>query len=245
MNSFGRVALVTGAGRRVGRAIALELAAAGHDIAVHYRQSQADATETAQAVRRLGRQAALVSGDLLDPLTPGRLVGEAVAQLGGLHVLINSASSFVRQPLAETSAEDWLTAMALNAVAPALLAGAAAPHLRAGGGGRIVNLLDILADRAVRGYAAYCASKAALASITRSLAVELAPDITVNGVAPGIAEFPEHYDQATRDRLVSRVPLQRPGSPEEVARLVRFLVMEGGYLTGAIIPIDGGRSIRM
>jgi len=239
------VALVTGAGRRVGRAITLELAACGYDLAIHFNRSDREAGEVADLVRQKGRRAALVSGDLADATVPQRLVGGTVDELGRLDVVVNSASSFERVAFEETDAGVWQRTLAVNAIGPALLARAAAPAMRSGGGGRIVNLIDILARRAVRGYSAYIASKAALASITRSLALELAPEITVNGVAPGIAVFPEYYDEATRAKLVSRVPLGRPGSPEEVARLVRFLVTEGDYITGAIIPIDGGRSVRM
>lgn len=245
MNPSGKVVLVTGAARRVGRAIALALSESGCDLAVHFNSSEHEAREVGRLVRRKGRRAALVRGDLADPATPERLVREVVESLGRLDVLVNSASSFDRTPFEQVDAAAWERTFAVNTIAPALLARAAAPAMRSGGGGRIVNLIDIMAERAVKGYAAYLASKAALASVTRSLALELAPEITVNGVAPGIAVFPEHYDQATRQRLVLRVPLGRPGSPEEVARLVRFLVTEGDYITGAIIPIDGGRSARM
>jgi pteridine reductase len=214
-------------------------------VAIHYHHSEQAAQQVAAQIREKGRRAALVSGDLVDPGTPARLVGAVLDALGRLDVLVNNASSFDRVAIDQADAALWGRTFAVNAIAPAMLARAAAPAMRAGGGGRIVNMIDILAERAVKGYAPYTASKAALASITRSLALELAPDITVNGIAPGIAIFPEHYGQEIRDRLVSQVPLKRPGSPEEVARLVRFLVTEGDYITGAIIPIDGGRSIRM
>ncbi len=245
MKPFGKVALVTGAARRVGRAIALELSSTGYDIVIHFNRSAHEAREVEEIVREQGRRAALVSGDLADPAVAARVIGEAAAAFGRLDVLVNSASSFERVALEQADAAVWQRTFALNTVAPALLARAAVPVMRAGGGGRIVNLIDITAQRAVKGYAVYTASKTALASLTRSLALELAPDITVNGVAPGIAVFPEHYDEATWEKLVAQVPLKRPGSPEEVARLVRFLVTEGDYITGAIIPIDGGRSIRM
>lgn len=244
MDLTGKVALVTGAARRVGRSIALELAEAGCDVAVHYGRSDREARETAALVEAKSRRAVLVQGDLADSEVPARVISETAAALGALHILVNNASSFDRRPLEQTDAAAWHQTFALNTIAPALLSRAAAPLMRAGGGGRIVNLIDVMAERAVQGYAAYLASKAALASLTRTLALELAPEITVNGVAPGVAVFPESYDQSTRDRLVSRVPLGRPGSPEEVAQLVRFLVGTADYVSGAIIPIDGGRAVR-
>jgi len=244
MTPNGKVALITGGARRVGRAIALELAHHGHDIAIHFNSSRGEALEVERMIRELGRRTVLVQGDLANPTVPEQVVSSAAAAMGRLDVLIDNAASFERVPFEQTDAAHWQQAFALNAIAPALLARAAAPIMRSGGGGRIVNLIDILARRAVKGYAAYAAAKAALASITRALALELAPDIAVNGIAPGIAIFPDSYDQATRARLIAQVPLQRPGSPEEVARLVRFLVTEADYITGAIIPLDGGRSIR-
>lgn len=236
--------MVTGAGRRVGRAIVLELASAGLDVAIHYHRSEQPAREVGEAVLRLGRRALVVAGDLADPAVPERLVGEVAVGLGRLDVLVNSAAGFERMDLHQLDAAAWTRTLAVNTVAPALLVRAAADLMRTGGRGRIINLLDVLAERGIPGYAAYVASKAALAAVTRCLALELAPDITVNGVAPGIAEFPDDFDQATRDRLIERVPLRRAGTPEEVARLVRFLAVEAGYITGAIIPIDGGRSAR-
>jgi pteridine reductase len=242
MELAGRVALVTGAARRVGRSIAAELARAGCDLALHYNTSEEAARELADGFK--DRRVLLVQGDLADIGTPARLVDEVMGRLGRLDILVNNASTFDRVELERTTPELWQRTFRVNALAPALLAQAAAPHMRTVGGGRIINLTDIMADRPPRRYAAYCMSKAALAGLTRCLAIELAPEITVNAIAPGIAEFPEHYDHETRERLVDRVPLKRAGTPEEVAALVRFLVTEGGYITGQVIPLDGGRSIR-
>ena len=237
------VALVTGAARRVGRAIVVELARAGFDIAVHYCRSEAEAREVSGLVRGLGRRATLVRGDLAASTTPARLVEETLAALGGLTVLVNNASVFVATELDAWTAEAWAGVFQVNAIAPALLSQAAAPHLRASRRGRIVNLTDILAERPARRLDAYCASKAALASITRSLARELAPDITVNAVAPGIAVFPDAYSAEQRDQLTRRVPLGRAGTPEQIAEAVRFLVTTADYMTGQTITVDGGRSI--
>lgn len=242
MDVAGKVALVTGAARRVGRAIAMELARAGCDIAVHYRTSERDARQLAGEIEHLGRRAALVEGDLAEARVPQRIVDRAVESLGRLDILVNNASVFAKTPLADADAATWETLLRVNVVAPALLARAVAPMMRAAGAGRIINLVDLLADRPVKAYGPYCASKAALVNLTRTLALELAPQITVNAVAPGIAVFPDDYDSELRGRLVSRVPLQREGTPEEIAAVVRFLVVEGDYITGQILHVDGGWS---
>lgn len=246
MDTAGKVALVTGAARRVGRAIALSLAEAGIDVAIHYHTSADEAQRCAEEIRRLDRRAVCVKGDLAESDTPRAIVDKVVEKMGGLDILVNNASVFDRSPVGQAEqvgGDVWERIFRVNAVAPDLLAKWAAPLMQRAGAGRIVNLTDVLADRPIRGYAAYCASKAALVSLTRSLAWELAPEITVNAVAPGIAVFPESYDQALRDKLVSRVPLKRVGTPEEVAAVVRFLVTAGDYITGQVIAVDGGRSI--
>ena len=245
MDPRSKAALVTGAGVRVGRAIAMELARAGCNVAIHYRRSKAAAEDLAEEISGLGCRATVVSGELASPAVPDQLVQQTVSALGGLDILVNNASEFARLEFDSTDAQRWEQCVQVNLIAPALLARAAAPHLRRSGSGRIINMCDILSDRPPRGYAAYCTSKAGLAALTRCLAVELAPEVTVNAIAPGIAEFPDSYDQATRDRLVSRVPLQRAGTPGDVAGLVRFLVEHGDYITGQVIPLDGGRSIRL
>ena len=236
--------MVTGAARRVGRAIALALADAGADIALHYYTSRRDAGETAAQIRLTGRRCLLVSGDLADPAAPERMIAQVVDGLGRLDVLVNNASVFECRTLAASDTAFWQRTLAVNLQTPALLARSAAPQMMLAGAGRIVNLADILAERPPRGYAAYVASKAGLIGLTRALARELAPAITVNAVAPGIAEFPEEYDAEMQGKLIEKVPLERPGTSEEVAALVRFLVTQGAYITGQTLCIDGGRSIR-
>ncbi len=243
METAGRVALVTGAARRVGRATALELAAAGCDVAVHYHNSADEARLTVQQIRSRGRRAVAVQADLADATQTGRLVQETADQLGRLDILVNNASVFASLPMDDWSTDHWEHMLRVNLIAPAMLARAAVPHMRQAGAGRIINLTDILAERPLPDFDAYCASKAALVCLTRSLARELAPDITVNAIAPGIAVFPESYDAALRAKLVRRVPLARPGSPEDIARAVLFLVASGDYITGEVLTVDGGRSI--
>lgn len=243
MELAGKVVLVTGAGRRVGRAIALELAKAGGDIAVHFNRSQDEAEAVANEVRAMGRRAVVVCGDMADAEAPHRVAAEAAGALGGLEVLVNNASIFDAMPVEDWTDEHWERTLRINTIAPAMLSRAAAEHMRRAGQGRIVNLTDIMADRPGPKLTAYCASKAALVSVTKSLARELAPRITVNAVSPGIAIFPEYYSQELREHLVGKVPLKRSGSPEEMAAVVRFLVTTADYVTGQVIAVDGGRSV--
>ena len=241
------VALVTGGGKRVGRAIAMELARSGYDVCVHYHHSEVEATEVAEAVTALGQRGAVVGGDLADPESWSRIVSGTVSRLGGLDVLVNNASEFTSSSQDSLSTFDptlWDRLVRTNLVAPVGLCHHAASWLRRSGRGCVVNLCDIAADRPWVGHLAYCASKGGLVNLTKSLARSMAPDVRVNGVSPGIAIFPESYEASVRDRLIARVPLAREGTPEEVGELVCFLVASAEYITGQVIAIDGGRSVR-
>ncbi len=245
----GSVALVTGGAKRVGRAIALELARAGADVAVHYRRSRDEAEEVVADITRMGRRALSVAGDLADSASWPKIVQRTVEGLGRLDVLVNNASLFhsdhngPKDTLEGFDAKLWDEMLRVNLTAAVALCHYAQPHLTAHGRGKIVNVCDISADRPWPQHLAYCSSKAALVAATKALARALAPHVCVNGVAPGIAVFPESYPENVRRHLTSRVPLARPGSPEEVAVLVRFLVESADYITGQIILIDGGRSL--
>lgn len=243
MKLEGTVALVTGGARRVGRAIALELAGAGCDIALHCHESRGDARGVADRITAAGRRCEIVCGDLRRPEAAGEIVERTVAALGGLEILVNNASIFERMTLESFSIDDWDRTMRINVTAPAALAAAAREHLLRTGG-KIINLCDIAADRPWPEHLAYCVSKAALVCLTKALARALAPAVQVNGVAPGIAMFPEDYGDEVRQRLVDKVPLKRAGTPEDIARTVRFLAESGDYITGQILNVDGGRSIR-
>ena len=241
-----RVALVTGSARRVGRAIALALARCGHDVAVHYRDSHAEAVATGREIESLGRRVVLIRGDLLDSSTWGRIVTETVDGLGGLDVLINSASVFLTEEPDTIEAFDgvlWERMLRVNLIAPAGLAHHAARHLRKSGDGLVVNICDAATDRPWKAHLAYQSSKAGLECLTRTLARALAPEVRVNGVAPGLAVFPDSYTAEQRDRLIQRVPLGRAGSPEDVASMVCHLATSSRYVTGEIIRVDGGRGL--
>ena len=246
MNLKGTAALVTGGARRVGQAISLELAEAGCDIAIHYGTSEEEARALVEAVRLKGRQAVMVQGNLADPSSWPGIVGKAVESLGRLDVLVNNASTFLTDhpdTIDHFDAGLWEDMVRVNLIAPAGLAHHARPYLQAHDGGRIVNLCDIAADRPYPGHLAYCCTKSGLVSLTKALARALSPSITVNGISPGIALFPETYDNRMRESLIAQVPLKRAGTPDDIARAVRFLAETADYMTGQIINVDGGRSV--
>lgn len=238
----GKTALVTGAGVRVGRAIALALAGSGADVAVHYRSSRAGAEEVAGAIRGLGRRAAAIPAELASPEECERLVRAAAGALGPLDLVVHSASNFLRAALEDTGAELWDSAMDVNARAGFLIVREAAPMLRARRG-RVVLVSDLLALAPVRNYLAHAVSKAALEGLVRALAVELAPEVLVNGVAPGTVLVPEGTTPEESEKLARKVPLKRNGSPEDVARTVLFLCAGPDFLTGQVLRVDGGQSI--
>lgn len=229
----GRRALVTGAARKVGRAIALALAGAGADVAVHYRKSRAEAEETAARAAELGVRAPLVQGD--QAREPERIVREAAAALGGLDLLVCSAAGFEKVPSESLPRAQFDAMIAANLTGPFFLMQAALPFLRRERGA-IVTLLDLCGTTQVwKGYAHYAASKAGLAALTRLLALEWAPEVRVNGVAPGAITIDDLA-------LVNRIPLQRIGSTEDVAAAVLFLASQP-FVTGQILGVDGGRSV--
>ena len=242
MPSSCPVALVTGAARRLGAAIARRLHADGHDLALHYRTSAAEMQalaaelEAHRAGSVLTLQADLAEFDRLP-----ELLAQTVGRYGRLDALVNNASTFQPTPLGDTTPAQWDALFASNARAPFFLAQAAAPHLKATRGA-IVNLADIYADRPLRGHAVYCMAKAALVLATKSLALELAPDVRVNAIAPGAILWAEHDDaDAKQKAMLARTPLARTGTPEEIAEAVRWLLREATYTTGQVLRLDGGR----
>ena len=238
----GRTALVTGAGVRVGRAIALALGGAGADVAVHYNASAGPAGETASAVRALGRRASTLGADLSDPAACAGLVREAIASLGSLDLLVHSAGNFHRAALFDTDAALWDDAMNVNARAAMLLAREAAPMLRERKG-RVVLVTDLLAVQPVRHYLAHCVSKSAEEGLVRALAVEFAPEVSVNGVAPGTVLVPEGTTREQEERWARKTPLRRNGDPSDVAQAVLFLCTGPAFVTGQILRVDGGKSL--
>jgi NAD(P)-dependent dehydrogenase (short-subunit alcohol dehydrogenase family) len=235
------VALVTGAGRRLGQAIALALARRGYDLAVHYHSSAAGAELTASSAAALGRRAVLLEADLTDAGKAASLVADARSAMGALDVVVNSAAVMLRTPFGAVSPAEWDFVMALNLRAPFLIAQEAARHLS--DGGSIVNIADLAAFETWPDYIPHGASKSALVYLTRALARVLAPRVRVNGVAPGSILPPPEFSERARERLAQTTPLGRWGDPEDVAQAVLYLV-EASYVTGEVIFVDGGRHIR-
>ncbi|HEY3172556.1 MAG TPA: SDR family oxidoreductase [Thermoanaerobaculia bacterium] len=238
----GKTALVTGGGIRVGRAISLALAGAGAGVAIHYRSSRSEAESAAEKITAAGGRAELVNGDVARPEDCRRIVRESLAVFGGLDFLVHSAANFHRASIEETDEDLWDSAMDVNARAGFLLAREAAPVLRERRG-RIVLLSDFLAESPARNYLAHSVSKAAVEGLVRALAVELAPEVSVNGVAPGTVLPPEGTSADEIHRLARRVPAKRIGSAEDVGAAVLFLCAGPAFVTGQVLRVDGGRSI--
>ena len=243
MEIRGKIALVTGSAKRVGKAIALALAGRGAHIVVHYNTSTVQAEEVAAQIRLLGVEAVPIQADLADPVQVDALFEAVTDHFGRLDVLVNSASVYDPTPIESLSAEQWDRQFDTNARGPALCIRHAFPLMREHGGA-IVNLCDISAARPYASYLAYCASKAALLAVTVAAAKGLAQyRIRVNSVSPGIAMWQEGASEATKASILRQVPLGRPGSGEEVAQAALFLIAHD-YITGEDIHVDGGWHLR-
>ena len=232
-----RVALITGGAKRVGRAIAEHLAASGFDVAITYFRSES----VAESLRRSGIHT--IRADAFNPESASETIGKEMrSRFGRLDVLVNNASAYLPARLNETTSELMTKLNAIHVQTPMLLCQQFESQLRAARG-HVVNMVDLLAEKPWPEYLAYCTSKAALANLTLGLARELSPEVTVNGIAPGVVEWPADYPEADREKYLKRVPLGRAGSSADVARLVHFLCTDGNYITGQIIRLDGGRSL--
>lgn len=241
----GKTALITGGAARLGAMTARLLHAAGANVVIHYRRSAkpAEALRNELLNKRPG-SAAVIQGDLNDPESWPRLVNASLGLGGRLDVLINNASSYFPTPVGETTIEQWEDLFGSNARAPFFLAQAAAPELRRHKG-CIVNMVDIHAERPNANHPVYCMAKAANAMMVKALALDLAPDIRVNGIAPGAALWPEGYISDTeRQAILDRIPMGRPAGAEQISAAVLFMVTGPDYITGQILAVDGGRSVQ-
>jgi pteridine reductase len=240
----GRTALVTGAARRIGAAIARRLHASGANVVLHYRGAEAEAAALEAELNALRAGSALkVKADLLAPIAPKALVGTTRDRFGGLDVLVNNASSFYPTQVGAIEAGHWDELIGSNLRAPLFLSQEAAPELGKRRGA-IINIVDIHADRPLKGYAVYSIAKAGLAAMTRALAVDLAPAVRVNAVAPGAIAWPEdgQFPPPERERILATTPMARLGSADEIAQAVHFLAC-APFVTGQILAVDGGRSV--
>jgi len=236
------VVLITGAATRVGRAIALHLAERGADIAFSYYLDDEPWQEAKAEIEALGVKAMAKQTEVRDAAQVQALVDGAVAELGRVDVLINSASIWLKNPVLEISEKEWDLAMDVNLKGPFLAAKAVAPVMLKQKRGLIINITDLSAFQVWPGYAHHAASKAGLMSLTKSLAVELAPDVRVNAIAPGTVLLPENYTAEKKKWAEDKSLLQRVGSPQDVARMAAFLI-ENDFTTGAVYFVDGGRSL--
>jgi NAD(P)-dependent dehydrogenase (short-subunit alcohol dehydrogenase family) len=235
----GKIAVVTGGGKGLGRALVQALAEAGADVAFSFRESARGAEDAAAAVRGAGRRTWMARVDAQRPGEIAAFVERAAAEMGGLDVLVNNVGVFRKAPLRDLTEDVLDEAFAVNVKAAVMASRAAAPHMRRRGGGTIVNLASLGGLRPWPSYIAYCATKAALIMATECLALALAPEIRVNAVAPGILEPP-----GAGESVRKKVPLGRFGRPAEVVESVLFLAATSGYTTGEVIRVDGGRSLR-
>jgi len=242
MQLTGRTALVTGGGRRVGRALALALGRRGMRVAVHYNSSDAGARETTALIEKANGSAAVFAADLSDAAAPAALIGDVASHFGGLDVLVNSAAIMARMPFGDITTADWDRVLSLNLRAPFFLAQAAAPHLRRARGA-MINIADLAAFETWPGYLPHGVSKSGIVYLTRALARVLAPDVRVNGIAPGTVLLPDDWSRDDEARLNETTPLQRAGSPDDVASTMLYL-LDNDYITGETIIVDGGRHVR-
>jgi pteridine reductase len=244
----GKTVLVTGGAKRVGAAIVRRLHAAGANVAIHCHASLNDALALRGELNGIRPDSACTAqADLLDTASLAGVVEETIRQFGHLHALINNASSFYPTPLDKMNEQQWNDLLGTNLKAPLFLAQAAAAELRRCHG-CIVNIVDIHADFPMHGHLLYNIAKSGLAGLTRALAQELAPQIRVNGIAPGINLWPESaawQDEEQRRKLVAHTLLKREGEPDDIARTAQFLIADAPYITGQILAVDGGRSINL
>lgn len=242
MDIEGKVALVTGAAKRLGRSIALALAERGAELVVHYRDSEREAQTLLARIKRAGGKPVAVRGDVSAAADVDRIVETAMAAFGRIEILVNNAAIFYRTPFEKLTEEDWDRFLGVNLKGPFLLCRRIGAIMQRQGRGKIVNLADIGGEKVWAEYIPYSVSKAGLIALTRGLAKALAPQVQVNAVAPGAVLLPDGTTPDEEKGAIRRVPLKRLGSPEDVARAVVYLV-ENDFITGEVLTVDGGQHL--
>lgn len=240
----GKVVLVTGAAKRIGAKVAETFHAEGAFVVVHYRDSSADANSLVSQFNTKRKNSSVsYQAELGNVAALETMVADVMALTGRLDVLVNNASGFYPTPIGEVKEEDFHQLLDSNLKGPLFLSQAAAPHLKKFNG-CIVNMVDIHADRPIKNHSVYCAAKAGLVMLTKSLATDLAPEVRVNGVAAGAIIWPEKMQENQVSEIVSRIALKRCGEATDIAEVILFLAKQANYVTGQIITVDGGRSIQ-
>ena len=242
MNISGKIALVTGGAKRVGKAIVQALAARGCHLVVHYHRSQAQAQETVRALRAAGHRALAVQADITKEDQVEAMVEAAIAHFGRIDILVNNAALFYRTPVETLTIEDWGRVMDVNLTGTFLCAHKIGLRMREWGWGHIINIADVAGERPWADYIPYSVSKACVLTFTQGLAMELAPQVMVNAVIPGPVLFQDDTPDNVRQREIDKTLVKRAGSPQDVAQVVVF-VAESDYSTGASFHVDGGRSL--
>ena len=242
MNLKGKTALVTGGGVRVGKAITLALAQAGANVVINYSRSAQEAEETAVAARALGVGALPVMADISDPEQVARMVSQADERFGGVDVLVNSASLWAKTSIPTTDVTQWRRIIGIALDGAFYCSNAIAPHMLAKGEGAIINIVDLSAWQPFPNYAAHSVAKAGLLALTRQLAVELAPAVRVNAVAPGPVLPPPEYTPAMIEHTASKTLLGRWGTPADISQAVLFL-LQADYVNGDCLIVDGGERL--
>ena len=238
-----KVALVTGSAKRIGRAVANALADRGVHQAVHYRTSKTEAEDAVELFRVLGVEAESFQADLSQVKEVEALASEVLKRFGRLDILVNNASVFFPSPLGEVTDLQWDTLINTNLKGPFFLAQKVGLAMKAAVGGTIINIGDWAAERPYTGYLPYCISKAGVVAMTKGLAKALAPEVRVNCINPGPVMLPEDLSEAEKEEVMRKTPLQRTGSPTDIANAVVFLCEGTDFMTGAVITVDGGRSV--
>jgi pteridine reductase len=237
----GRVALVTGAGKRLGRAVALRLAQEGADVAIHYGNSKEEAAAVADEIAQLGRRSAIFAADLRDVTAIQKMIPAVAAHFGSLDILINSAANFLETKFGTTKEETWDASLDTNLKAPFFCAQSAAPYLEKSGIGAIVNFADIGGLMGWQGFLPHSVSKAGVIMMTRVLAKEMAPKVRVNALAPGTITMTGDPAEWEAD-FIRRAPLQRSGRPQEITDAILYL-LTAEFMTGHVLVLDGGRTL--
>lgn len=243
MEAAGKIAVVTGAARRVGREIALTLAERGVHVAITYNRSQAEAQQTLQEIEAKGVRGMAVQGDITHRSEIDAMVGRVLDRFGRIDILVNNASNYYKTPFATLTEDQWDDLVDTNLKGTFLMAKRVGDEMLKAGAGKIINLADWAGIRPYKDYIPYCVAKAGVIALTKALAKTLAPTIAVNAVAPGPVMLPEDFTEGARDAVRRATLLKRLGSPRDVAQTVLFLIEGSDFITGATIVVDGGRLI--